>query len=476
MANRGVLRLEDISVAENQLYILASVDGLKFGMTFWYSFDLTQLGTVYGEEYMERVYFHIGAVHLMKLVGLRPATVVIDGKFAKHDTKVFRRFWSDLLVDNFGQWRYENNLPNFDGPSFTTNPVDEIPIPVNITLPSVKDDKSGQMVDTLISMSGGKDSLLAGKLLQAANIPHSIFSSFATYHGDHAEQSKRVDKVLPHCSFVEHYKLIIFDHYSQIPDGLIKKLADRTTARLMIPCCFVFSTLPIMLKFGYRYLVVANENSANVGNLKWPAEGGREINHQFCKSFAAEKLYNDYVRTVLVSNYHYYSILQPINDTVIFHLLRKHQKAVLCTHSCNVHPPWCKRCPKCCYIWLQFQACMSCEDIDDMFGHENLLDVEENLLFYRQMLELENMKPFECIGDFDEAKLAFELCYRKGLKGKAMEVFEKEVRCRGNFNLKSIVEKYTRIETVEHGLPGHVSDALMPLFKMAAEDLCNQLF
>ena len=69
---------------------------------------------------------------------------------------------------------------------------------------------------------------------------------------------------------------------------------------------------------------------------------------------------------------------------------------------------------------------MSCDDIDDMFGHvhENLLDVEENLLFYRQMLELENMKPFECVGDFDEAKLAFELCYRncKGLKGKAMEV------------------------------------------------------
>ena len=30
---------------------------------------------------------------------------------------------------------------------------------------------------------------------------------------------------------------------------------------------------------------------------------------------------------------------------------------------------------------------------------------------------------------------------------------------------KSIVEKYARIETVKHGLPGHVSDALMPLFK-----------
>ncbi len=43
------------------------------------------------------------------------------------------------------------------------------------------------------------------------------------------------------------------------------------------------------------------------------------------------------------------------------------------------------------------------------------------------MLGLEAHTPFECIGQIDEVRLAFELCKRKGLKGAAMQVFEREV-------------------------------------------------
>ena len=39
-----------------------------------------------------------------------------------------------------------------------------------------------------------------------------------------------------------------------------------------------------MLHYGYRYAVIGNEHSANVGNLEWEDEEGRHVNHQWEKS------------------------------------------------------------------------------------------------------------------------------------------------------------------------------------------------
>ena len=44
-----------------------------------------------------------------------------------------------------------------------------------------------------------------------------------------------------------------------------------------------------------------------------------------------------------------------------------------------------------------------------MFSNENLFDVEENQLYFTQMLGLGDQKLFEYIGEVQEAQLAFEL-------------------------------------------------------------------
>ena len=61
-----------------------------------------------------------------------------------------------------------------------------------------------------------------------------------------------------------------------------------------------------------------------------------------------------------------------------------------------------------------------------MFDNENLLDMQENQFHFTQMLGLGDQKPFECIGEFKEVQLAFEMCRRKGIRGRAMEIFERE--------------------------------------------------
>ena len=115
----------------------------------------------------------------------------------------------------------------------------------------------------------------------------------------------------------------------------------------------LFAALPVLLQHRYLYMVLAHERSANIGNLVWE-KTGEDINHQWGKSYEAEQLLNRYIRSEFISNYLYFSILQPIYDTTIFNLLRSDEDAINATHSCNIQKPWCCQCPKCAYVWLNY--------------------------------------------------------------------------------------------------------------------------
>ena len=471
MASR-VMTLEAITWADEQLHIVADVDGVKHTMDVWYNFDLGLLDKEYGAQYMERVYFHIAAVHLFKLTALKPTHIRFPGKYSKYDTVKFRSFWKDVFQNFLSQWRYENNMPNWKGPEFPqTDASLDSPTPLAIKDPWVKNKtEENSLVNTLVFVSGGKDSLLAAKLVERANIPYSTFSFNTSFYGSPKTQEKRVSEVLKHCSCSQSHKVVIFDPFQCVPEGgWIEKTGTitRTSSQLIEGLSICLTALPTMLHYGYCNAVVANERSANVGNLKWASEGGREVNHQYMKGYQAETMLNQYIRDTLISNYCYYSILQPIYDLVVFGLLRQYTDVLVCTHSCNFNPPWCNRCPKCCYIWVHLQAYMPSDIINPMFENKNLLDAEENFQLFKELLGLENHKPFECIGEANEVRLAFELCYRKGLKGKAMDVFVSEIRDRG-LSLRPLVEKYTRVYEDEHCIPKEVADCVLPLFKETA--------
>ena len=82
------------------------------------------------------------------------------------------------------------------------------------------------------------------------------------------------------------------------------------------------------------------QNCINVGNLKWLAEG---INHQWLKSCDAEQLINQCFqkRPTLLQHSPANSQCPDIHPSPPWSCMQ----AVTATHSCNVHPPWCKQCP-----------------------------------------------------------------------------------------------------------------------------------
>jgi len=411
------LRIVDFSRSKHQLSFVCGVGDHRFSTSLWYEgVDLIELERRYGNDLLRRVYFHIVAFEAMKCASLAPDTFEL-GPFATAHTPEFEALWREILVKVWGQWRYENDRPWYEGPALVHSSSGPVAGPVEV--------ETGP-VEVLAFCGGGKDSLLSLRLLDAAGVPYATLQYSSSVYGRAERQHALIGALLDQCQPVRRHRQWIYDDFLDTPvTELERDFGVRTLTAAETPAS-VFAALPYALARGYTHLCLAHEKSADRGNLVWDVTG-EEINHQWGKSAEAEQRINEYVGKHLLSNVQYFSILKPIHDALIFTMLGAHLDAFTATHSCNVEKPWCKRCPKCAYVWLNAQAYLPSDVVDGVFG-ENLFDAPENQLSYRQMLGLELHTPFECIGQIDETRLAFELCHRRGIQGAAMDTYLREAR------------------------------------------------
>ncbi len=206
-----------------------------------------------------------------------------------------------------------------------------------------------------------------------------------------------------------------------------------------------------MLDKGYHYLCLAHEKSANTGNLFWE-EINREVNHQWGKGLEAEILLDNFIREHLLSNFKYFSILQPIYDFRIFNHLSNYPEVLPKIHSCNIQKPWCKKCPKCAYVWLGLMAFCDPKLVDEVFK-TNLFDDDDLIPTYEKMLGLSVHTPFECIGEIDESRLMMKRCLEKGLSGKTLDIFQKKILTNTSIDWQTIEYKDNNIYTQDHAIP-----------------------
>ena len=396
-------------------------------------------------ELMERVYFHIAAFEAIPLVSFKPKSISF-GPLAKFHTQAFQELWQTVFINVSAQWRYENNLSEYRGPAFedpsqselSAQPLETGPIPLlNFT-------------------GGGKDSLVSMKLLERGAIPFSSFSYTHPTYGSTAEQYSLIEKLTDVTAARERHWLEIEDEFCGAKaQDICSRICAETPAGIM-------GAIPVALEHGYRYMALGHERSADSANLHWEATG-EEVNHQWGKSLEAELLIDTYIRRYLVSGLRLFSLLKPIHDVVIFSLLNNDLAAVSRTHSCNVKKPWCCRCAKCAYVWLNLLAWLPEEVIRPMF-RENLLEIPENEVWFRQLLGLAEHRPFECVGEIPESRLAFAKYRRKGFSGAISDRFSAELP-----SLPHIADHYFRVHKTESTIPVEIGNAVFPQMERAAE-------
>jgi hypothetical protein len=453
---KRTVRFDKLTRAKNQISMTFSVDDLRFETAYWYNdVNLFHLEDKFGREYMNKVYFHIMAFEGNKLVSLNPEMIDL-GDYARFHTSEFESLWKKILHKVWAQWRYENHLPYHEAPVFKSSPADISVTPI--------DNQNGP-VEMLCFCGGGKDSLVAMKLLDRTEFQYSSLAYSSSVYGTSQHQHDLISRLLRHGNPHQRHQLWIYDSFIDspvlklYPEYRIKHLTAAETP------ASIFASLPIVLQHGYSHIVLAHERSANVGNLVWKITG-EDVNHQWGKSFEAELLINEYLQNKFIKNFSYFSLLQPIYDVIIFNLLRRDASAVVDTHSCNIQKPWCCRCPKCAYVWLNYMAYLP-SDLINLIFKTNLFDIDDNQQWFYEMLGLGDHIPFECIGQVAESRLAFELCKKKGLTGKAMDMYMKHFP---NLETKSILDKYLNVAPGQSAIPPAVATHIVPQMQKAAKE------
>jgi hypothetical protein len=397
--------------SSHQLFLEYDVDGLAFTNTLWYpGCDLLVLEERFGTEVMENIYFHIAAFEMNKLCSLGLEEVDF-GPFTSFVTDEFVAVWQDVLDGVWAQWRYENGRPA-QAPTEVRRPDDAVRVGPRAAPDGPR--------PHLVFCGGGKDSLVASSLMSEIGEPHDLFVYTSSVYGPAQRQLDIIGGLVRHLSPGEVHTMSCYDDFLDSPVLRTRPgLGIRTLTAAETPASVV-EALPVVLQHGYRSLVLGHERSADTGNLVWEATG-EEVNHQWGKSWAAETLLAAYVRDHLVSNLEVFSILKPVHDVVIFGALRELPwDAVAATHSCNEVKPWCKRCAKCVYVWLSLLAYLDADRVRALFG-EDLFELVELAPITDQLLGLGEHTPFECIGQAEESRVAWELCRAKGLTGPLME-------------------------------------------------------
>lgn len=254
----------------------------------------------------------------------------------------------------------------------------------------------------LLGIGGGKDSIVAGEWLKKDG---RTVSGFVLETGKCSEIPGRVSKVMGITNPVVKRKL---------DPKVLRGMRDGYNGHIPISGIFAAIGFWIALLYDYRYVAVGNEQSSGEGNVHYQ---GETINHQWSKSPEFEALFQDYTSRFLTPDTVYFSALRPFYEIRLVREFTKHSKYFPVFTSCNrkfkvagARPAelWCGECPKCAFMFLQLSAFLPKAKVVELFG-KNLLDDARLLNTYRDLLGLGKLKPFDCVGTFEESRVAMQL-------------------------------------------------------------------
>ncbi len=162
---------------------------------------------------------------------------------------------------------------------------------------------------------------------------------------------------------------------------------------------------------GVNQVVFSNERSASYGS-QIPGTG--EVNHQWSKGWAFERAFGEHLQKHVAADLQYYSLLRPLSELAVARQFAKSDFYDAHFSSCNRNfhilgerpvNRWCGVCPKCHFVFLALAPFMPKTRLVCIFGR-NLLDDAEQAGGFDALLEFQDHKPFECVGEGRESRAA----------------------------------------------------------------------
>ena len=309
-------------------------------------------------------------------------------------------FWRDFYVKGLGEFSYRNNV-DVSFIKFPASDIKKIP------------DKKTTDKKVVIPVGGGKDSTV---VIEA--VKNSVLKSNArTFSvGFPRPIRETVEK-----SGLKHILV------ERVISDTLKTLPDALNGHVPISGIIAFILLCAADLYDFNWVLMANERSANVGNIG-------EVNHQWSKSLEFEDTFNRYVRDNITNDFRYVSFLRPLSEIHIAKLFSSlsdyHRIFTSCNKAFKLDAKkridyWCCNCDKCRFVFLILSLFMKRDYLVSIFG-KNMLNDMDNLRGYEELVGLSGIKPFECVGEISECRAAM-----MNLSDEwANDAVVKNIRCR----------------------------------------------
>jgi len=249
----------------------------------------------------------------------------------------------------------------------------------------------------LVAIGGGKDSLVSIEALRSLGIEETV-----TWIGG--------SQLIRACA--ERTDLPILNIGRTLAPELFE-LNRQGAWNGHIPVTAVNSAILVLaaLLQGVDQVVFSNERSASYGS-QIPGTG--EVNHQWSKGWAFEQAFGEHLERHVAADLHYYSLLRPLSELAVARQFAKSDFYDAHFSSCNRNfhilgerpvNRWCGVCPKCHFVFLALAPFMPKMRLVGIFGR-NLLDDIEQAPGFDALLEFQDHKPFECVGEGRESRAA----------------------------------------------------------------------
>ena len=254
----------------------------------------------------------------------------------------------------------------------------------------------------LVAIGGGKDSLVSIEALRTLGIEQTV----TWIGGSQLIQACAARTGLPTLNIGRQLAPELFDYNRQ---GAWNGHIPVTVVNSAI---MVFAAVLL----GVDQVVFSNERSASYGSIIIADDGTvtGEVNHQWSKGWECEQAFGDHVQSHVAADLRYYSLLRPLSELAVARQFAKSDRYDAHFSSCNRNfhllgerptNRWCGVCPKCHFVFLALAPFMPKPRLVAIFGR-NLLDDPAQTGGFDALLEYQDHKPFECVGEGRESRAA----------------------------------------------------------------------
>jgi hypothetical protein len=312
-----------------------------------------------------------------------PAQIVVESTQPDAATAAFL---DALYLHGLGEFAYHNKLDLRGKIHFPARRDDE-KMRVSCPLPR----------RTLVPIGGGKDSLVSVEILKAAGE-----DATAVWVGNSALIAACAERTgLPTLNIRRELSPLLFEYNKHGAwNGHIPVTAINSA---------ILAVAAVL--YGFDAIAFSNERSASSATLEYD---GQMVNHQWSKSWEFERALRDLLKSRVAADLDYFSLLRPLSELSVAQRFARasHYDDVFssCNRNFRILGPkpadrWCGQCPKCHFVFLALAPFMPKPRLLSVFGR-NLLDDVVLAPAFDALMEYQDHKPFECVGEGIESRAA----------------------------------------------------------------------